>query len=993
MKNFLLRTSGAVVALALSGLAQAATITIVNADSPGEGFNDTTPVAPVGGNAGTTLGQQRLNVFQAAANQWGAVLNSAVPIRINAKFDPQTCDANGAILGSAGPISTAKGFTGTPPAPYNNTYFMIAEVNALAGSDLAPSADDISMTFNVSIDAGCLPGTDGWWYDTAGVLPIPDTRIALMPVVFHEIAHGLGFLTIMAQDGTYFGTGPDRQPDIWAHFLMDRNFSPSGTTWVNLTRAQRGTSGTDDPNLVWAGANVTSAALGYMNPTAAAIIHSPGGIAGTYEAQEASFGPLAPLGGLRGNVVAATDTGASTTDACEAITNGAQVAGNIALVDRGSCNFTVKAANAQAVGAIGVLVANNVATGLPGMGGADPSITIPSLGITQALGASIRANLGGGVEVSLGYNFASLAGMQGGYLRMYAPNPYESGSSRSHFTTAASPNLLMEPALNQDLFSETDMTVPLFRDIFWPINEAAVLNKAPFLNAASEFVVDLNVATPLTEVIFSDVDAGTDPMTLSFTVDRGTLDLAAGAGVALSGSGTASASITGARNVLLPYVVNGNVTYTTVLNDTADVPLTLTVSDNGNNGAGGALSDTANATIVVDATNTPPTISGPGNQTIAEDTNTGALGVTVGDAETEAGSLVLTGTSSNATLVPNGNIVFGGSGGSRTVTVTPAANQSGVATITLRVTDTGALFTETTFLVTVTAVDDPPVAVADSPAVAEDSGANTIDVLANDTDIDAGPKLVTLVGSATNGTTAIGGGGANVSYTPTGNYCGADSFSYTITGGSSATVSVTVTCVDDGPAVANDDSTTVAEDSGTTTIAVLGNDTADPDDGSLAVTAASAASNGATAFTASGVSYTPNANYCGSDSFTYTINGGDTATVSVTVTCVNDAPTAVGSIATQSATEAVLLSVATASAFNDVDGDTLSYTLDAGAPAWLSIDSGTGVVSGTPPIGAAPGPYSVTVTASDPALTSAAQTFSITVLPFDLFKDGFETVP
>jgi hypothetical protein len=113
----------------------------------------------------------------------------------------------------------------------------------------------------------------------------------------------------------------------------------------------------------------------------------------------------------------------------------------------------------------------------------------------------------------------------------------------------------------------------------------------------------------------------------------------------------------------------------------------------------------------------------------------------------------------------------------------------------------------------------------------------------------------------------------------------------------------------------------------------------------------------------------------------------------VTVTCVNDAPTAVGSIATQSATEAVLLSVATASAFNDVDGDTLSYTLDAGAPAWLSIDSGTGVVSGTPPIGAAPGPYSVTVTASDPALTSAAQTFSITVLPFDLFKDGFETVP
>ncbi len=102
-----------------------------------------------------------------------------------------------------------------------------------------------------------------------------------------------------------------------------------------------------------------------------------------------------------------------------------------------------------------------------------------------------------------------------------------------------------------------------------------------------------------------------------------------------------------------------------------------------------------------------------------------------------------------------------------------------------------------------------------------------------------------------------------------------------------------MTCVDDGPAVAADDAATVAEDSGVNVFNVLANDTADPDDGSLSVTGVGAAANGSTSFTAGNVSYTPNLNYCGADSFTYTINGGGSATVSVSVTCVDDAPVAV----------------------------------------------------------------------------------------------------
>ena len=101
-----------VLMLAFAFAANAATIVIVNNDGPNEGFNDTTPAAPVGGNPGTTVGQQRLNVFQEAANIWGGLLPSTVTIRVLAQFDPQTCTSTSAVLGSAGPISVDRDFPG-----------------------------------------------------------------------------------------------------------------------------------------------------------------------------------------------------------------------------------------------------------------------------------------------------------------------------------------------------------------------------------------------------------------------------------------------------------------------------------------------------------------------------------------------------------------------------------------------------------------------------------------------------------------------------------------------------------------------------------------------------------------------------------------------------------------------------------------------------------------------------------------------------------------
>ena len=113
-----------------------------------------------------------------------------------------------------------------------------------------------------------------------------------------------------------------------------------------------------------------------------------------------------------------------------------------------------------------------------------------------------------------------------------------------------------------------------------------------------------------------------------------------------------------------------------------------------------AYSDEASA-ATPSAADTAPTISSLGGQSIAANAVTTALALTIGDAQTAAASLTLTGTSSNSTLVPTANIVFGGAGANRTITITPAANQAGTSTITVTVSD-GTLTAQTSFNLTVT---------------------------------------------------------------------------------------------------------------------------------------------------------------------------------------------------------------------------------------------------------------------------------------------------
>lgn len=466
------------LAFAASDARAAATITIFNNDGAGEGFNDPTPVAPVGGNTGTTLGQQRLNAFAYAAQIWGATLSSEIEIKILANFDPLTCTATSAVLGSAGPRTIWRNF---PNAPFTDVWYNAALANKLAAEDLLTETDDpdfhqdIRARFNSNLgNTGCLTGSPFYY----GLDNNHGTRVNLVSVLLHEFAHGLGVISIVDEDtGELLEDEGVASPGAYDLFLYDNTL---GRTWPEMTNAERAFSAINTRRLAWNGVNVTTEVPNVLSlGTPELRVTAPSGIAGTYLVGAAAFGPQLSSPGITGEVmpVPTPATGAGCTPFSPL--DRAAVNGKIAMIDRGVCGFVVKVKNAQDAGAIGVIIGDNAAGSPPaGLGGADPTITIPSVRITLADANRLRTVLRfrsrtrSGVFATLGVNALVYAGADpSGRALMYNPNPTQPGSSISHFDTSAFPNLLMEPAINTDLTHlvgpPKDLTFPLLRDLGW----------------------------------------------------------------------------------------------------------------------------------------------------------------------------------------------------------------------------------------------------------------------------------------------------------------------------------------------------------------------------------------------------------------------------------------------------------------------------------------------------------------------------------------------
>jgi len=515
-------------------------------------------------------------------------------------------------------------------------------------------------------------------------------------------------------------------------------------------------------------------------------------------------------------------------------------------------------------------------------------------------------------------------------------------------------------------------------------SDAAVLtvlaaNTAPTISGIANQTVDEDA--PTAALAFMIGDAETAAENLSVSVSSSNAALVPAANLVLGGSGA-----------------NRTLTVTPAANQNGTTTITLTVSD-------GALTASSAFVLNVTAVNDAPTISGISNQSIATNGTTGALAFTVGDVETPAASLTVSAGSSNTTLVPAANVVFGGSGASRTVTVTPVAKLTGSATITINVSD-GALTASSSFTLTVSAPNTAPTISnianqtvnANTPTAAVAFTVGDAQTAAANLTVSAASSNPTLVPVAN---IVFGGSGASrtVKVTPATDQSGTATITVTVSDGTlsaSDTFVLTVKAVNTPPTISGISDQTIFTNSTTGALAFTVGDTATAA-ASLTVTAKSSNTSVVPAANiklgGSGasrtVTVTSTAKTAGSATITLTVSDGTLTASSafvVTVVAPNTAPT-ISKIANQTINEDTS-TAALAFTVGDAETAAASLTVSAGSsnatlvPASGLVLGGSGAsrtIKITPAAGQT-GAATITVTVSDGALATSVS-FVLTVNP------------
>ena len=513
------------------------------------------------------------------------------------------------------------------------------------------------------------------------------------------------------------------------------------------------------------------------------------------------------------------------------------------------------------------------------------------------------------------------------------------------------------------------------------------VNDAPTQTVPVAQTTNEDVAKVISGAAVADVDGGSITTTLSIPAGTGTLSVVTGGGAVITGNASGTVTISGTAAQINAAIAS--ITYTPEPDYYGAAPMTMSTTD----GAATAASTVA-ITIapIADAAEDAVTT----NEDTAHTFNvlTGTNGAT---ADTFEGVQTVTGV----TQPVNGSVTFAADG---TITYTPAANFNGTDTFSYTVTSGGV--TETaTVTVTVAAVNDAPVnTFPGAQTTSEDTGlvfstgnGNAITVADADSNVTTTLTVangaltlgsisgVTVTGNGT-GTVTVSGSPAAVTaalagltFAPTADWNGTTSLNVSTSDGvAPATVSAVAITVSPAADIAPNNVTT-AEDTAST-FNVLTNDNFE--NGGAIVSSVTQPANGIVTIGAGGnVTYTPAANYNGSDTFSYTVTSGgvtETTTVTMTVTPVNDAPVAAPA-ANQTGTDGAVDSYNAGALFTDVDNASLAFSA-SGLPAGLSISSATGLISGTidshASTGGTSGVYSVTVTATDASGALATTTFT-----------------
>jgi len=436
-------------------------------------------------------------------------------------------------------------------------------------------------------------------------------------------------------------------------------------------------------------------------------------------------------------------------------------------------------------------------------------------------------------------------------------------------------------------------------------------------------------------------------------------------------------------------MTNGAVAFVTVVATASSAGV---VSDTATVGSASAdfvtTNNSASATALV---NSFPAIGSISDQLLNEDSATPPLAFVVGDAETPAGSLTLSGLSSNTNLVPNTNIVFGGSASNRTVTVTPLAYRFGTALITLTVSD-GAAATATSFLVTVAQSNHPPVLTAVTNFTIAENSALVFTNIAMDLDVPAQALVFSLSnappGASINASNGVFAWVPSESQGPGTNLLAVvvtDSGTPNLSSTQSFTVFVLET--NSAPVLAPISNQTVVEGQ----LLTVTNSATDPDlpANLLTFSPGTNAPSGAAINTTNGLfTWTPSESQGpGTNVIAVIVTDNGTPALSATqrftvvVLETNSAPVLVP-IANQTVVEAQLLTVTNSATDPDVPANTLTFTLDTNAPAGAAVNSTNGLFTWTPTEVQGPATNVISVIVTDdgtPAL-NATQSFTVVVL-------------
>ncbi len=232
----------------------------------------------------------------------------------------------------------------------------------------------------------------------------------------------------------------------------------------------------NEPNLVWRGAQVTADRAQFLGPATELKINAPAPVKTVEAVLGQQSTPIPALGLTRdvidGNTFVSEVTG-TTSDGCNFYTfSNTPNAFNdeIILIDEAGCPVVIQVDIMASEGAAGLMIAATSGSEPADVTGLlSTSITIPYIGITKAEADQLRSNAAS-ANVTFQNSTTKLIGENQGMVKMYGPNPREPGSSVSHWSSTAAPDLLMEPSLGDLTYENVDLTAAAFKDIGWSVN-------------------------------------------------------------------------------------------------------------------------------------------------------------------------------------------------------------------------------------------------------------------------------------------------------------------------------------------------------------------------------------------------------------------------------------------------------------------------------------------------------------------------------------------